>query len=232
MDEVKKYLSDNEAKTLICEMGRRAYEKGFVCGSDGNISIKVGDNSIWATPTGVSKGFMSEDWLVKLDLDGNILEMGALKPSSEIKMHLRVYKENADVQAVVHAHPPIGTAYAIAGISLDEALMAEGVVYLGAVPCAKYGTPGTQEVPDSIAPFCKDYNACFLGNHGTLTWADTPIDAYYRLESLEQACKIHMLLHGVIKQINPLTEENVKVLYDIRKKSNFKRGGIMRILNV
>ena len=98
------YISDAQAKQMILEVGRRMYQGGFVAANDGNISCKVGDNEIWATPTGVSKGFMTEDMLVKLDLDGNVLE-GTHKPSSEIKMHLRVFKENPKVQGVVHAHP-------------------------------------------------------------------------------------------------------------------------------
>ena len=113
------YISDAQAKQMILEVGRRMYQGGFVAANDGNISCKVGDNEIWATPTGVSKGFMTEDMLVKLDLDGNVLE-GTHKPSSEIKMHLRVFKENPKVQGVVHAHPLTATAFACAGISLED----------------------------------------------------------------------------------------------------------------
>ena len=104
------YVSDAQARSLILDVGRRLYHSGFVASNDGNITCKVGDNAIWATPTGVSKGFMTEEMLVKMDLDGNILE-GTYKPSSEIKMHLRVFKENPQVQGVVHAHPLTATAF-------------------------------------------------------------------------------------------------------------------------
>ena len=113
-----KYKSDFEAKKAILDIGRRMYAKGFVASNDGNISCRVGPNTIWTTPTGVSKGFMTQDMLVKMDLDGKVL-MGRLKPSSEIKMHLRVYQENPRLQAVTHAHPPMATCFAIAGQPLD-----------------------------------------------------------------------------------------------------------------
>src|SRR4051794_28368600 len=113
----EKFFSDEDAKEMICEIGKRMYNKGFVASNDGNISIKCSENTIWATPTGVSKGFMIPEMMVKLTLDGEILE-GDNKPSSEIKMHLRVYNENKEVKAVVHAHPPVSTSFAIAGIPL------------------------------------------------------------------------------------------------------------------
>lgn len=222
------YMSDKEAKEMIVEIGKRAYAKGFVSGSDGNITIKVGDNEIWATPTGVSKGYMTEDMLVKMDLDGNIIEKGKHNSTSEIKMHLRVYNVNPDVRAVIHAHPPMGTAFAIAGIPIDEPMMAENVVFLGVIPCAKYAKPGSTEVPDSIEPFCKDYNGCFLANHGTLTWGDTPLEAYYRLESLENCCNIQLALKQIGKA-NLLTKEQVEALYEIRREGGFKRGGVMKV---
>ena len=152
------YVSDAQARSLILDVGRRLYHSGFVASNDGNITCKVGDNAIWATPTGVSKGFMTEEMLVKMDLDGNILE-GTYKPSSEIKMHLRVFKENPQVQGVVHAHPLTATAFACAGMSLEEPVLVEGILALGCVPLAHFALPGTTDVPDSIAPYCKNYNA-------------------------------------------------------------------------
>ncbi|QUI25281.1 class II aldolase/adducin family protein [Vallitalea pronyensis] len=221
------YVSDCEAKSLIVEIGKRMYNKGFVSGSDGNITIKVDDNAVWATPTGVCKGYMTEDMLLKLDLDGHIIEKGDLNSTSEIKMHLRVYKENADIQAVVHAHPPMGTAFSVAGMPIDMPMMAENVVFLGVIPIAPYALPGSQEVPDSVAPFCKDYNGCFLANHGTLTWGENPLEAYYRLESLENSCYIQTTLTQLNK-MQLLTEEQVNDLYDLRKRAGFKRGGMMK----
>ena len=145
------YCTDQEARRQILDIGRRMYEQQYVSSNDGNISIRVGENRIWVTPTGVSKGYMTEDILVCLDLSGNILE-GTAKPSSEVKMHLRVYQENSAVRAVVHAHPIASTAFAIARIPLDVALMTESVVGLGVVPVAPYATTGSQGIPDSVAP--------------------------------------------------------------------------------
>lgn len=218
------YLSDFEAKKLICEIGRRMYMKNFVAANDGNITIKTGPNTIWATPTGVSKGFMTPDMLVKLDMNGNVLA-GSRKPSSEIKMHLRVYKENPEVRAVTHAHPPVATSFAIAGIDLDSAVSPEAVVILGKVPVAPYATPGTQEVPDSIAPYCKDYNAVLLANHGALTWGKDIMEAYFRLESLEHYALMLMYSGKIIEQANELNCNQVSDLIEIRKKMGINTGG-------
>ena len=168
-----KYPSDFQVKRDILEIGRRMYAKNFVAANDGNISAKVSDNTIWCTPTGVSKGYMTEDMLVLMDLDGNVLK-GGMKPSSEVKMHLRVYKENPAVQAVVHAHPPAATSYAIAGMPLNRAILTEAVMGIGEIPLAPYAMPGTEEVPDSIAPFVNTHNGCLLANHGPLPGARTP----------------------------------------------------------
>lgn len=192
-----RYYSDAEAKSMIIEIGRRMYEKGFVSANDGNISILVDENVLWTTPTMVSKGFMTEEMLVKVDLEGNRLE-GEYEPSSELKMHLRVYRENPTVRAVTHAHPPYSTAFAIANIPLEEPFLAEAITNLGKVPVAPYATPGTQQVPDSITPYCKDHNAVLLQNHGALTWGSSALEAYYRLESLEFYAREMLLTKYII----------------------------------
>ena len=127
------FPSDYEAKQAILEVGRRMYMKNFVAANDGNISCKVSEDTIWCTPTGVSKGYMTDDMLVLMDLDGNVLK-GNLKPSSEVKMHLRVYKENPKMNAVVHAHPPTATAFAVANIPLDKYILPEAILTVGTVP--------------------------------------------------------------------------------------------------
>jgi L-fuculose-phosphate aldolase len=220
----KKYISDIEAKDIICEIGKRMYMKGYVASNDGNISIKCGENEIWVTPTGVSKGFMTPDMMVKLDMDGRIIE-GNSKPSSEIKMHLRVYYENSSTMAVVHAHPPVATSFAIAGIALNKPILPEAIVMLGNVPVAPYATPGTQAVPDSIAPYCRDYNAVLLSNHGALTWGSDPMEAYYRLESLEHYSLILMYTSNIIKKANELSIEEISELIEIRTKMGITAGG-------
>ncbi|NGP45775.1 class II aldolase/adducin family protein [Bacillaceae bacterium SIJ1] len=218
------YLSDDAAKDMICDIGRRVYQKNFVAANDGNLSIKVGENEVWTTPTGVSKGFMTPDMLVKVDLTGKILE-GTRKPSSELKMHLRVYRENAEVTAVVHAHPQAATAYAMAGVSLDRAYSPEGVILLGKVPVASYATPGTEEVPDSVAPFCNDYNAVLLANHGALTWGRDMIEAYYRMESLEHYSMTLLHTKKITNQLEELSAERLAELINIRERMGIKTGG-------
>ncbi|CAM3391686.1 class II aldolase/adducin family protein [Cytobacillus oceanisediminis] len=225
MAEPYTYISDKEAKELICEIGRRVYNKNFVAANDGNISIRTGDNEIWTTPTGVSKGFMEPDMMVKMDLSGNVLE-GTNKPSSEVKMHLRVYQENPESTAVVHAHPPVATSFAIAGIALDKPVSPEAIVLLGKVPVAPYATPGTQEVPDSIAPYCKDYNAVLLANHGALTWGRNITEAYFRMESLEHYALMLLYSNHIIQKSNELTTGQIAELITIRKKMGIQTGGI------
>lgn len=224
MNSQKPYLEDNEAKELILEVGRRMYNKNFVAANDGNISCKVGENAVWATPTGVSKGYMTEDMLVKVDMDGAVLE-GGTKPSSELKMHLRVYRENPGVGSVVHAHPPVATSFAIAGIPLSRAILPEAVVHLGEVPVARYAMPGTQEMPDSIAPFCKTHHALLLANHGALTWGSDPMQAYFRMESLEYYAMVTMYTGNIIGRVHELSGEQVDRLLDIRAQLGITTGG-------
>lgn len=218
------YPSDYEAKQLILEVGRRMYAKNFVASNDGNISCKVSDTTLWCTPTGVSKGFMSDDMLVLMDIEGNVLK-GNLKPSSEMKMHLRVYTENPKVKAVVHAHPPAATSYAIAGLPLNRAILTEAVMGIGEIPLAPYAMPGTQEVPDSIAPFVTTHNGCLLANHGALTWGNDVMEAWMRMESIEYYALVSMYTHGLIGQANELTCEQVDRLIERRTNSGITTGG-------
>ena len=187
------YPTDAQAKAEILDAGRKIYQRGLVAANDGNLSVRVGENALWVTPTGVSKGAMTEEMLVKLDLDGNLL-MGARRPSSEVKMHLRIYRENPDVRAVVHAHPPAATAFACAGIPLDRPVLQEAVVQLGTVPVAPFALPGSQGVADSVAPFCQNYRALLLEYHGAVTWGETMQQAHYRLECLEQMALVTLHL--------------------------------------
>lgn len=205
---MKQYAAEDNIKATILDIGQRMYAKGLVVAHDGNISCRAGENSLWITPAGASKGFMTEDMLTKTDLKGNVLA-GKCSPSSEIKMHLRVYQENPEVQAVIHAHPPVATAFSVAGIALDKPIIAEAVVQLGCVPVAAYATPGTDEVPDSIAPYCKDYQAVLLANHGALTWGDSLMGAYFKMETLEYYATLLMYTKYIIGKANPLTGQQL-----------------------
>lgn len=221
---MSKYLSSKEAKKAILEIGQRMYVRNFVAANDGNITVRVGENEIWSTPTGVSKGFMTKEMLIKVDLDGNVLK-GDRKPSSELKMHLRAYKENPDIKAVVHAHPPICTSFGIAGVELDKPVLAEAVITLGNVPITPYAELGTDKVADSIAPYCRTHNGVILANHGVVTWASDPFDAYYRLESMEYYAKIMLLTDKILGNGNELSENEIERLLAMREKFGVKLGG-------
>ncbi|MBR2952046.1 MAG: class II aldolase/adducin family protein [Clostridia bacterium] len=207
-----------EIKKEICEIGRRIYMNGFVAANDGNISVKVSDNEFYCTPTGVSKGFMTPDMILKVDAQGNKLE-GKLNPSTEIKMHLRVYRERPDVRSVVHAHPPTATAFACANIPLDEMIMPEAILFLGSVPVCAYGTPSTDEIPDSLAPFIQSHDTFLLQNHGALTVGHNLMNAYFHMESLEFYAKVTLLA----KQLGGAQElscGDLEKLMELRRKFN------------
>lgn len=219
------YLSEKKAKKAIIDIGQRMYVRNFVAANDGNISVKTGENEVWATPTGVSKGFMKKKMLVKVDLDGNILE-GSHKPSSELKMHLRAYKENPEIRSVCHAHPPICTCFAIAGIPLDTPVLAEAVITLGDVPIAPYAELGSKEVPEVIAPYCHTHNGVLLANHGAVTWGEEPYAAYYRLESMEYYANILMITEKILEKQNLLSNKQIDALLAMRGKFGVKQGGM------
>lgn len=203
------YPSDAEAIAAIIEIGKKLYAKGMVASNDGNISVRVGKDAVWITPTGVSKGELVPDILLKLNLAGKIIE-GSSKKSTETAMHLRMYKENGEIRTVVHAHPAFATAFAVAGIPLDTVIYPEAYAVIGKIPISPYATPGTQEVPDSVAPFARTHNAVLLANHGALTWGKTPKQAWFRMESLENYARITMYSKYFLGQANPIPDEKVK----------------------
>ena len=175
-----------ELKKLMCEIGRRVYNRGMVAANDGNFSVKLNDNEFLCTPTGVSKGFMTPEYICKVDAKGNVLQAnGNFRPSSEIKMHMRVYEKRPDVNAVVHAHPSYATSFAIAGIPLTAPIMPEAVIALGCVPIAKYGTPSTMEIPDAVEEYLPYFDQVLLENHGALSWSTDLLSAYHKMESIE-----------------------------------------------
>lgn len=187
-------FTDVEVREQIIEVGRKMYERGFVASNDGNISAKNRDGDIWMTPTGVSKGELTHDMLVKIDGAGNMLE-GSRKISSETKMHLRLYSDREDILAVTHAHCVAATSFAIARIPLNCRVYPEALVNLGDVPVAEYATPGSWDVPESVSPYAKaGYRAVLLANHGPLTWGRDLREAFFRLEALENLAKITLNL--------------------------------------
>ncbi|MFK9093724.1 class II aldolase/adducin family protein [Bacillus salipaludis] len=213
-------ITEIKYKKQICDIGKRIYDKGFVAANDGNISIRISDNEFLITPTGVSKGSLTPEMIIKVDGQGAALE-GDYRPTSEMKMHLLVYQERPDIQAVVHVHPPYATAFAIAGIPLDQAIMPESVVYLGTIPVAEYGTPSTVEVPNAIKKHVHEHQGVLLENHGALTWGKDLEHAYYLMESLEFTAKINW----IAKQLNgdrELSKNHVQTLVEMKAKMGIK----------
>ena len=210
-------LTYMELREQICDICHKMWQLGWGAANDGNVSVKLPDGTFLATPTGMSKSFITPEKLVHIDQDGQILDASAgLKPSSEIKMHLRCYKEREDVGAVLHAHPPVATGYAVANKPLDEYSMIETVIALGSIPVTPYGTPSTYEVPDRIAPYLGEHDALLLQNHGALTVGADLITAYYRMETLELFAKISLNAHllGGAKEIS---RENIDRLISMRE---------------
>ena len=200
----------------IIEAGRRLYQKNMVASNDGNISCRLSEHEFLVTPTGVCKGDMTEDMLLKVDGEGNVLE-GHGKATSEVKMHLAVYQERPDVKAVVHAHPRKATAFALAHIGFDEITMPEAVLALGNIALTEYGTPSTDEIPLAVRKTIKTANALLLMNHGALTVGQSPMDAYFNMESLEHFAAISLyarLLGGA----HPLSEAQARELFRVRSE--------------
>ena len=180
------------AKQQICQIGRRLYELGYGAANDGNLSIRISNDEIWTSPTAVSKGFMTEDMLVRVDLAGNVME-GDRNPSSEIKLHLAVYSKLPGAEAVIHAHPPLATAFAVCRRPLDKNYMPEGVVALGIVPVAEYATPSTDAVPRSVEPYLNgEHCAVLLANHGALAWEETLEAALFKMQTVEYMAGIYI----------------------------------------
>lgn len=209
-------MDEMTLKEQICDVCHKMWQLGWVAANDGNVSAKLPDGTFFATPTGISKSFITPDKLVKINEKGEVLE-GApgLQPSSEIKMHLCCYRERPDVGAVVHAHPPTATGFAVANIALDEYSMIESVIAIGSVPVTPYSTPSTNEVPEAIKPYLKEHDVMLLQNHGALAVGADIITAYYRMETLELFAKISLnaRLLGGAKEIS---RENIDRLCSMR----------------
>jgi L-fuculose-phosphate aldolase len=183
---------EESIRSEICEVGRRLYARGFVASNDGNISVRLDDRRIMTTPKSVSKGYMTPDMMVIVDYAGAKLT-GERDPSSELKMHLAVYEDRPDITAVVHAHPPIATAFAVAGIPLDRAVLAEVITTLGSIPIADYATPSTAELPAAVKHYIKAHDGLLLANHGALTCGKDVLGAYYKMETVEHFAQISFI---------------------------------------
>ncbi len=199
----------------IVEIGRRVYQRGYVAANDGNISVRVDENRILITPTGVSKGFMTPEEIVLCDMAGKPLTRGP-GPSSEIFMHLKVYEMRPEIHAIVHAHPVYATAFGVAGIPLTQALLPEVIITLGGIPLAEYGTPGTEELYRPLIKYLDTYDAFLLQNHGALAIGKDLLSAYFRMETLEHCAQI-TLVSKQLGNIHTLSPDDVEKLLVQRK---------------
>ena len=202
------WCKDKDPRRQIVEIGKLAYQKGWVAANDGNISVRLGPDRILATPTGVSKGMMEPDDLIICDGDGNKVE-GERERTSEILMHTTIYAMRPDVNAVVHVHPPVATGFAVAGRPLNLALLPEVIIGLGCIPLADYGLPGTPELSEALKPFIPTYDALLMANHGAVCYAEDLMKAFFRMETVEHFARITLvaeLLGGC--RVLPRTEVN------------------------
>src|SRR5438046_681736 len=207
-------MTEQELRAGIVEVGRRLYARGYTASNDGNISVRLDAGRLLMTPKSVCKGFMTADMMVVTDLDGRKIA-GDRDPSSEMQMHLEVYRQRSDAQAVVHAHPPIATGFAVAGIPLDRAVLAEVITTLGSVPIAEYATPSTSELPEAVRKYIKAHDGMLLANHGALTVGGDLYSAYYKMETVEHFAKISLVAR-LLGRENLLSREEVDRLQGLR----------------
>jgi L-fuculose-phosphate aldolase len=202
-------MDAGEAAEAILHVGKRMYERGFVAANDGNVSVRLSEDRLLTTPSGMSKGFMTRVAGEKVS--------GKRVPTSEVKMHIRAYELRDDVQAVVHAHPPYATAFSVVAVPLAGCILPEVIVSIGSVPLTQYATPSTEEVPKSIEDVVRRYDAFLLRNHGVMTVGADVLGAYHKLETVEHFAKITFIARH-LGRINPLGDEEVQKLMEVRDK--------------
>jgi L-fuculose-phosphate aldolase len=206
--------AESSLRADIVEVGRRMYARAYTASNDGNISVRLGDDRLLMTPKSVCKGFMTPDMMCITDLSGRKLQ-GDRDPSSEMLMHLEVYRQRPDVRAVVHAHPPIATGFAVAGIPLNRAVLAEVLTTLGSIPIAEYATPSTAELPEAVGKFIRAHDGMLLANHGALTVGADLFAAYYKMETIEHFAKISLVAR-LLGNENLIAREEVARLQELR----------------
>lgn len=214
LDETR--LSEYEAREALCEIGRRLWERQFVEASAGNLTYRLADGRILATPTQISKGFMQPDDLVVLDADGNQL-YGHRRKTSEILVHLQILRHRPDVNCVIHCHAPHATAFAVTRRTLPKCIHPELEVFLGEVPITPYRTPGTQAVADSLLPYLRDYNVFLLASHGVVAAGSGVMDAWWKTEIIEAYCRLLVLAH-TIGEPNQLSIDQMAELMQVKKQ--------------
>jgi L-fuculose-phosphate aldolase len=212
-------VNEYKLKEQICEVGRHVYAKGFAAANDGNITVRLNEREFLCTPTMVSKGFLKPEDICKVDLEGKQLA-GVRKRSSEVLLHLAIYKQRPDVKACVHCHPPHATAFAVAHEPIPKCILPEVEVFLGEVPLAVYETPGGQKFADTVVPFAKDCNTIILANHGTLTFGPDLEKAYWNTEIIDAYCRI-LILAKQLGRINYFDEQKTRELLELKKRMGY-----------
>src|SRR5436190_21555207 len=211
-------MDDQTARQDLIRVCHLMYERGYVVSSDGNVSVQLDDGRVLATPTMTCKGRMTEELLAITDLEGRPLN--DQRASSELAMHLLIYRERPDVRAVCHAHPPHGTAFAVAGLPIDQPILSEVILTLGCVPLAAYGTPSTDELTDAMRPLVKYHNALLMANHGAVAYGADLWQAFVRLETLEHTARIAILAHMLGGSQN-LPREAIEKLINVREAAGY-----------
>jgi len=206
--------SDRALRVAIVEFGRLLHANGFVAATDGNLSVRLDEERLLVTPTCTCKGRMSPSDLVIVDMDGKRLA-GKRRVSSEIGMHLLIYRLRPEVQGVVHAHPPTATGFAASGMGLSSPLVCEVVVGLGSIPLARYGTPGTPELTEALEPLIPNHDAILMANHGVVTYGSSLESAFMKMETVEHFAKIALVTH-LLGRAQPLGEKEVEKLNEVR----------------
>lgn len=201
----------------VVKVCQRLYDRGLVAGPDGNVSVRLGPDRLLVTPAGMSKVDVTTDDLVEITLDGKHLR-GARRASSEILMHLRIYQRRSDVEAVVHAHPPLATGFSVAGESFAQCVLPEMIFQVGWVPLVPYATPGTPALADAFDPYIADHDAFLMANHGATTVGPTLTTAHQRMESLEHGARI-LLTARQLGRVNTLTRPQVEAVVDARRRT-------------
>jgi L-fuculose-phosphate aldolase len=211
-------MDEQTARREIVRVGQLLYERSYVVSSDGNVSVRLDDGRVLATPTQTNKGRMTEDSLALTDLDGRPLS--DRRASSELAMHLLIYREREDVRAVCHAHPPHGSAFAVAGLAIDQPILSEVILTLGCVPLAEYGTPSTDELTEAMRPLVKNHNALLMANHGAVAYGGDVWQAFDRLETLEHTAKIAILARA-LGGARDLPPDSIEKLIDVRERAGY-----------
>ena len=207
---------EHQSRRDIVHFGRMLHERGFIAACDGNLSVRLNKDRILVTPTGVSKGMMKPSDLVVVDITGRRLK-GRCEVTSEIGMHLLIYRMRPDVGGIVHAHPRTATGFAAAGMALDQPLVCEVVIGLGSIPLAPYGTPGTPELAETLEPLVPQYDAILMANHGVVTYGVDLQSAYMKMETVEHFAQITLVTH-MLGQQQLLASEDLKKLVAARSK--------------